>query len=144
MSERTDKSIPNDSGDDHEQQEGSGREQEKQRPVPQYYTTRRQSPNGGRKLPKRKTPLGQLPDSLDEVNLTTTDHGEDVARSLGGIAAMPAAPPVVAINTAPASSPASVNGWFFLACSTPLEKCRWLRWAISCASTVASSSSLWA
>ena len=91
MSERTDKSIPDDSGDDHEQQEGSGREQEKQRPVPQYYTTRRQSPNGGRKLPKRKTPLGQLPDSLDEVNLTTTDHGEDVARSLGGIAAMPAA-----------------------------------------------------
>lgn len=89
MSERTDKSI-NDSGDDHEQQEAAAREQEKQRPVPQYYTTRRQSPNGGRKLPKRKTPLGQLPDSLDEVNLTTTDHGEDVARSLGGIAAMPA------------------------------------------------------
>ena len=87
MSERSEKPI-NDSGDDHEQEEEAA--EEKQRPVPQYYTTRRQSPNGGRKLPKRKTPLGQLPDSLDEVNLTTTDHGEDVARSLGGIAAMPA------------------------------------------------------
>ena len=90
MSERADKSI-NDSGDDHEEQQHAREQsQEQPKPVPQYYTTRRQSPNGGRKLPKRKTPLGQLPDSLDEVNLTTTDHGEDVARSLGGIAALPA------------------------------------------------------
>ena len=90
MSERADKSI-NDCGDDHEEQHDAREQsQEQPKPVPQYYTTRRQSPNGGRKLPKRKTPLGQLPDSLDEVNLTTTDHGEDVARSLGGIAALPA------------------------------------------------------
>ena len=90
MSERADKSI-NDCGDDHEEQHDAREQsQEQPKPAPQYYTTRRQSPNGGRKLPKRKTPLGQLPDSLDEVNLTTTDHGEDVARSLGGIAALPA------------------------------------------------------
>ena len=89
MSERMDRSSDAAAaGDDHDQHDEQ--QQQEQQQVPQYYTTRRQSPSGGRRLPKRKTPLGQLPDSLDEVNLTTTDHGEDVARSLGGIAALPA------------------------------------------------------
>ena len=85
MSERMDRSSDAAAAQHDEQQQ-----QEQQKQVPQYYTTRRQSPTEGRRLPKRKAPLGQLPDSLDEVNLTTTDHGEDVARSLGGIAALPA------------------------------------------------------
>ncbi len=72
MSERMDRSSDAAAaGDDQDQQQ----QQQQQQQAPQYYTTRRQSPTGGRRLPKRKTPLGQLPDSLDEVNLTTTDHG---------------------------------------------------------------------
>lgn len=88
MSERIDRSSDAAAGDDQDQHDEQQQQQQQQ--APQYYTTRRQSPNGGRRLPKRKTPLGQLPDSLDEVNLITTDHGEDVPRSLGGIAALPA------------------------------------------------------
>ena len=59
-------------------------------------------------------------------------------------AAMPASAPAVASSTKLASIAASVSGWFFCWNSTPREKCRWLRWAISWLNTVTSSSSVWA
>lgn len=106
MSDSGDKRIGGGVGNGDSDRDSDGGEERHQKEEPEH----EKSP-GQTKPPRRKTPLGQLPDSLDEVNTSPADEEDDVARGgFSGVAVMPAIHPYGQIGLDAGPRPAGVGG----------------------------------
>jgi len=107
MSDSGDKRIGDGVGNVDSDRDSDGGEERHQKEEPEH----EKSP-GQTKPPRRKTPLGQLPDSLDEVNTSPADEKDDVAKGFSGVAVMSAIHPYgqIGLDDKPRSAVVGLGG----------------------------------